>query len=358
MATLQRVKSRSTSQLSAPGPEACIQNPAACFILPNTSLAFDRTWTASEAVETCRNITISFTGISIWVFFILPNLPSYDGYPGTRCDFFLDGNYTNTFTLENKMGYPAIQYDAVGFHASGLSDSQHVLMISTECSVPVTVTYINFDYAIYTTNVPDSSISGSSNGRLGIIIGSIFGGIGLITLVAVLILQFRRFGQKRRGPVELVLAASFNRSPHQSNRDAVTASNNDLPWQNSIYNANPGPLANESATLVPFPPECQPLHVDSPKNRDELRAVRQMEINQRLQTAQQEMQNLASRQSVMSSEPGPVPSSSSEVRREGAEMDAIREQIRQINTRMEQLQMQLSSDWAEGLSDEPPPAYY
>jgi hypothetical protein len=44
------------------GPEACNQNPAACFILPNTSLAFDRTWTASGAPEVCRNITISFTG--------------------------------------------------------------------------------------------------------------------------------------------------------------------------------------------------------------------------------------------------------------------------------------------------------
>jgi hypothetical protein len=224
---------------------------------------------------------------------------------------------------------------------------------------PLALKLINYLRA----DVPDNSIlstSGSSNGRLGIIIGCVFGGIGLITLVAVLILQFQRFGQKRRGPVELVLATSFNRPPHQSNRDVVTVSNNDPPWQNSIYNPNPGSLASESATLVPFPPDCQPLHVQSPKNRDELRAVRQMEINQRLQTAQQEIQNLASRQSAVSSEPGLVSSSSSEVRRQGAEreMDAMREQIRQINTQMEQLQMQLSSDWAQGLTDEPPPAYY
>jgi len=117
------------------------------------------------------------------------------------------------------------------------------------------------------------------------------------------------------------------------------------------------PLASESATLVPFPPGFQPLQVPSMKNRDEIRAARQMEINQRLQTAQQEMQNLTSRQSAVSS---PNSSSSSEVRRQGTEHEigALREQMCRINTRIEQLQMQLSSDWAQGLSDEPPPAYY
>ena len=80
-----------------------------------------------------------------------------------------------------------------------------------------------------------------------------------------------------------------------------------------------------------------------------------MEIDIRLQTAQREIQNLASRQ-TMQSEPG---SSSSEVEREesGQEMETIHQQIRQLRAQISQLQMERSSDWAQGLTDEPPPPY-
>ena len=183
-------------------------------------------------------------------------------------------------------------------------------------------------------------------------------------VVVFILLRFRRFGRA----IAPVLATSFNQPPHQSN--------NDLPWQNSILNGNPDPskdflrdrhssvtrspafrLANESATPVPFPPGFQLLQVPSMKNKDEIRAARQMEINQRIQTAQREMQNLSSRQPAVSS---PDLSSPSEVRRQGMEHEigTLREQMYRINTRIEQLQMQLSSDWAQGLSDDPPPAYY
>ena len=80
-----------------------------------------------------------------------------------------------------------------------------------------------------------------------------------------------------------------------------------------------------------------------------------MEIDSRLQTAQREMQNLASRQEVQN-EPGP---SSGEVEREGAgpevvQMEAIHEQIRQLRAQMSQLQMERSSNWVQ---DEAPPPY-
>jgi len=141
-----------------------------------------------------------------------------------------------------------------------------------------------------------------------------------------------------------------------------------LPWENSIHNENRGSgvltdlhsptlpgLTNASTTLVPVRRGYQP-----PKNRDEVRAFRQMEINRRLQGAQQEMLNLTSRQIAMESN---VPSSSfaDGVTGQGMEengAEAQLEQIRQLRNEMEQLRMQLSSDWAQGLSDEPPPAYH
>ena len=116
-------------------------------------------------------------------------------------------------------------------------------------------------------------------------------------------------------------------------------------------------LASEVTLLVPVRRDNQPppAHPHSTKSRDELRAVRQMEINQRLQNAQREMYDLTSRESMRSG-PG---SSTSDVGRQGAEheMETMRESIRQLRTQIEQLQSERSSDWALGLSDNPPPAY-
>lgn len=111
------------------------------------------------------------------------------------------------------------------------------------------------------------------------------------------------------------------------------------------------------APLVPVWLEDQSPRVPNTKNRgrDKLRALRQMEIDMRLQTVQREVQSLASSQAAQS-EPG---SSSSEVERErsGPEMEAIHEQIRQLRAQMSQLQMERSSNWAQGLTDGPPPPY-
>jgi hypothetical protein len=147
-----------------------------------------------------------------------------------------------------------------------------------------------------------------------------------------MLILFRRSRIKRKRPIEPVVA-SFNQQPLQD-------------------------LASDSASLVPVRREYQSLQAPNTKERgrDELRALRQMEIDMRLQTAQREMQNLASRQAAQS-EPG---SSSSEVEREGSrpEMEAIHEPIRQLRAQISQLQMERSSNWAQGLTDEPPPPYY
>ena len=134
-------------------------------------------------------------------------------------------------------------------------------------------------------------------------------------------------------------------------------SNLHLPGQASIVTLHD--LASGSVPLVPVRREDQlPQAPNTLKDRgrEELRALRQMEIDMRLQTAQREMQNLASRQTMQSERPG---SSSSEVEREesGREMEAIRQQIRQLNAQISRLQMERSSDWAQGLTDEPPPPY-
>jgi len=175
----------------------------------------------------------------------------------------------------------------------------------------------------------------------------------------------------QRKPKEPILT-SFNQQPPQGYHDEVTDSNTHLPLQSFIYNesTSSGTLydqrtriflpAGESVTSIPVRRENQSLYPYRTKNRDELRAVRQMEIDQRLQTAQQEMHNLTSRQSAIGGEPGSGLSLSSEARGQEMEHEMVimRERIHQLRMRIEQLQMERSSDWAQGLSDDPPPAYY
>ena len=200
----------------------------------------------------------------------------------------------------------------------------------------------------------DSSTGGS---RSGIVIGSVVGSLafGIVGAVALLIL-FRRFA-KKRGPPEPVIT-TFNQQPRQSYRDNLAMRSSHLPWQGSNYRGDPtiyGHIRSLSSmtdsTLVPVRRE-QFTHTN--KSQDELCAVRQMEISQRLQSAEQEMHNLTSRQLIHN----PDTSSEYDGTWQETEMGNMHEQILELRTQIERLQAERSSDWAQGLSDEAPPAYY
>ena len=198
----------------------------------------------------------------------------------------------------------------------------------------------------------------SSNSKSGVVIGSVLGSIAFVGVVALLIL-YRRLRKKRGLSVPII--STFNQQRPQSYR---TMRSSHLPWQGSIYNGNTGSVDQQShnhspsrsdlaseMTLVPVRRETFGQYN---KSQDELRAVRQMEINLRLQSAQQEMQNLTSRQLMH----GDFDTSSEYGRRDTEhEMGTMREQICELRAQIEQLQAERSSDWAQGLSDEPPPAY-
>jgi hypothetical protein len=92
-----------------------------------------------------------FTGVSLWVFFILINntTSSASIMSTTWCNFTLDGNDVGTFA--HWVDYEAtwtVQYNATVFSVSGLSNSLHEFIIST--SDGQVGSYIIFDYAIYT----------------------------------------------------------------------------------------------------------------------------------------------------------------------------------------------------------------
>jgi hypothetical protein len=88
-------------------------------------------------------------------------------------------------------------------------------------------------------------------------------------------------------------------------------------------------------------------------NREEVRAMRQMEISRRLRAAQREMNQLTAAQGAQpASDRVPTPGPS----RQSREMASFRDQVRELQNRI-RMRNQQQSDWALGLSDDPPPAY-
>ena len=198
------------------------------------------------------------------------------------------------------------------------------------------------------------------------IIGFVLGGVILSLFAAALILRRR---SRREGKATELPINAFSREPP---REDLAMSGSRLQCtgspsqgispsrfsdQQSHFRSPSGSsdLGSEAATLMPLRREYQPMHMHTTKSRDDLRAVRQMEIDQRLRNVQQEMYNLTLRQSMQ----GGHGSSTSNFGRSETEdeMVTMREQIRHLTSQIEQLQSERTSDWAQGLSDEPPPAY-
>ena len=85
----------------------------------------------------------------------------------------------------------------------------------------------------------------------------------------------------------------------------------------------------------------------------DVRAARQMEISERIRAAQREMDQLTAAQGTQPAGSGRVPTPAPTQQ----EMASLRNQVQELRNRIEQMQNQQQSDWALGLSDEPPPAY-
>ena len=165
-------------------------------------------------------------------------------------------------------------------------------------------------------------------------------------------------------------------SPHlESHHDSATSPR--TPWQNTMYSGSserlgrtdpplgPGMYPNGAASQArPMPstdnaaraPSSETQRAQQPfghsaRSREKLRAMRQTEINERLRSAQQEMNSLTSNQSVRVAPQG------RRTTQTGQEMASLREQIEELRSQIGNLQGQRQSDWALGLTDEQPPAY-
>ncbi|TFK61009.1 hypothetical protein BDN72DRAFT_850041, partial [Pluteus cervinus] len=127
-----------------------------CGIQPDKTLAFDSTWMAATfqpQVFTSMSVDLKFTGVAIYVFFILANNQGPGITTRTVCRFLLDGAIDSTF-IHEPTNSTDFQYDALAYGKTGLSNTAHTVTILTNTSDPNIPpgghVFVSFDYAIYT----------------------------------------------------------------------------------------------------------------------------------------------------------------------------------------------------------------
>ncbi|KAF5386634.1 hypothetical protein D9615_001525 [Tricholomella constricta] len=121
-----------------------------------------------------------------------------------------------------------------------------------------------------------------------------------------------------------------------------------IPFDTSAYG---GIITASTAPLA----HMRPGSTATPDARqDELRRGRQLEIDRQLRAVKRDMHNLRSDITTETARQPPVRQRRGD---EGTEVAEMREQMRLMKQQIAYLQTQQQSDWALGLSNEPPPGY-
>ncbi|KAF9265389.1 hypothetical protein L218DRAFT_170792 [Marasmius fiardii PR-910] len=176
-----------------------------CVILADESEAWNGTWhsaTYRQAKMDNMGVTLQFNGTAIWVYFILANnLPKATTY--TQCNFTLDGEPMGQFIHKPDASKTELDYNAEVFSRTELEPKRHKLEIMT--GNLTREVYMNFDYAKYTTEVPDVNVNGNNNtttvqddgtnskkAPVGVIVGCVIGGVLLSFIIALVFFVIRR----------------------------------------------------------------------------------------------------------------------------------------------------------------------
>ncbi|KAM6502861.1 hypothetical protein JOM56_002838 [Amanita muscaria] len=351
------------------------QTCSGCFIQPDIAKAYDGTWKAATYHPQLLNvnITLRFTGVAIWVFFILANANSHGSgtTTNTQVNATLDGQYAGNFSHDPDMSTQDLIYNATVFSTTGLANISHELIIATN-DYPNS-TFLNFDWAIYTADVDapasqsaslsttatfssttnSSSTSSTSSpastpktsaSKIGVIVGCTLGILVVIALVLVfLIRRSRRPLPVRHENVEGAL--NIDVPPHQSPHGRPQTH----PSDPSTSEYTRFPPSSSSATVRNHKPERSKAAT--------LREARRMEIDRRIQSAQRDMDNLKSVQNASSA--GEIGSPSAPDQPRGMqELASLRNELQQLRDQIGNLQAQREPDLASSLSNEPLPPVY
>ncbi|KIY70438.1 hypothetical protein CYLTODRAFT_347729 [Cylindrobasidium torrendii FP15055 ss-10] len=120
-----------------------------CAIQPDASKAHDGSWyaaTYNKGMESL-NISFSFEGTALYVYFILANDEGVGITTTTAVTFTLDGVPDGDFT-HIPLDAEGLQYNELVYARTGLNQEWHDFLISTS-GFPGD-DFVNFDYALYT----------------------------------------------------------------------------------------------------------------------------------------------------------------------------------------------------------------
>ncbi|KAF9469397.1 hypothetical protein BDZ94DRAFT_1293776 [Collybia nuda] len=393
-----------------------------CLLQPDRILAFNGTWTAATYTPTLESMSVelAFKGTAIYVFFILANIVERDNPTETECNFTLDGRLVGNFQ-HTPISTNEFLFDSLVFSQDNLSNVDHRLSILTS-SLDHKV-WVNFDYALYTTDdtparpLPSSSsspltpvTSSTSTGtplpnaarpslQIGVIVGSVVGGlIALLLLVLILLFWHRRRQPAEKDDDEFPTALSPLRQYNDSNVRFVTPFTNyhtrhslgnselhqslatfplrseaaarasshfvDAPHYQSNIRApmNPSAFRREKnqipiitssgagrspPSFAPPMPDPDPLQEHT---TEATRRERQAEIGRQMDALKQNMRYL---KAVDPFHQRPTQGQ----RGRGEDVLNMRDEIQALREQINYLQAQQQSSWAQGLSDEPPPSY-
>ncbi|KAF5387048.1 hypothetical protein D9615_001533 [Tricholomella constricta] len=370
-----------------------------CRVKADKALAFKGTWTSASYKGpdgTPISIRMNFTGTAIYVFLIIANIKT-----DTACNFTLDGRHVGSFLHSPSSHHDRFQYNVAAYTGLNLPNIDHNLTISA--SGRDRHLYVSFDYAIYTadepqtasiqptTSIPPSMPSATTTvGQVVPIAGGVSGGLTVLAASLALFFLCRR---GRRGKVVMVTTPDAIQ-PALENPPSESLTNDSSPngYRNVPSTDDGVPNDSESrdaggqltvTTVVPGETVLAPQRMGQqddasrptrtqqvytlrstnldPEVREQLRRERQAELDQQLQNLLREMQELNKDRKLEEGTPGSpssyAPLSPPQTRQREQEIAVMREQMQQMRAHIEYLQVQQNSEWAQGLSDEPPPGY-
>ncbi|KAE9402049.1 hypothetical protein BT96DRAFT_570319 [Gymnopus androsaceus JB14] len=338
--------------------------------------------------------------------------------PPRKANFTLDGTLASTFTHtpDTSTSAPDFYFNesALAFSKTGMKNISHQMVIST--SGLNSNFYLNFDYALYTfpdpavtttsssatststsTTTASSTSSSSSSTPIGAIVGGAIGGLAaLVALVAGLLFCYRRKYPKEKhheddpnsvfhreidpfilpapGPISAAVESSFTDNPSRpaSTHPSAFPSSSGRSMITSMVPSTAGLGVGTTAASSALSPLA--MATDS---KSALRVQRQQELERQMQQIQHQMLDLQNEAAERNFDIGGANGSTvnlnssqsraTSVRRsvrspDGTEksedVSHLKAQIQAMSEHIAILQDQRdNSEWAQGISDEPPPGY-
>ncbi|KAF9265391.1 hypothetical protein L218DRAFT_943209 [Marasmius fiardii PR-910] len=180
-----------------------------CAIAPDPNFLQNGTWTAATYRTSLSDMgfALQFRGTAVSVYFTLTNdIDTSIRTKDTECNFTLDTSYEGRYEHKAVSGR-GFDHNVQVFNRTGLENKWRVLLVNT--GKLDHATYISFDYARHTTEVPDNSDeNGSTNStntnnsntsktskersNAGAIVGGVVGGMGLLSGVLLSLFIIRR----------------------------------------------------------------------------------------------------------------------------------------------------------------------